>query len=863
HNLTGNVGGEITETTEIISLSEISTINPKDILRIDDEYMGVINVGLGTTNIGPIVNEGTENLVQVDRGFVGSSATSHTDSTLVRVYKGAYNIIDNEIYFAEAPRGNPQIDKTDLNLEFETSTFTGRVFLRSDYTGNQIYDDISDEFTGIGRTFTLKVGGANTTGLGTDGGSGLVFINSIYQSPKTDNNPNIFNYEIEENTVAGVTTLTFSGITKPNIDPLEYVTSDYDINLNETPRGGIIISYGSTPGLGFAPLVGASVTAVVSGGVITSVGLGTTDNVGSGYNGLVSIGISVYEDGHSGNVADISASIGVGGTLSFTVNDGGTGYTNPQIFVSDPAYENLPVIGVSRLGIGATTDTGIGLLVDLEVGASTGIGSTLFEVKNFKFARPGYSFQRGDVFKPVGLVTDASLSSPLSDFTITVVDTFSDSFAAWEFGELDYIDSTANLQDGERRIFPLRYNSELLSFEPQEGSPIAENLNNLLIIFINGILQDPGVSYNFSGGTSFSFTTAPKPEDNVEIYFYKGAPNDTEIFDDINTTLEIGDTVQVLKNNDYPTTLTQDERFIYNLSFSDKFETNPYTGVGINEDPDKAQPLTWTKKKRGSIINGEYVSKVRDSIEALVFPTARVIKDFTSTDTEIFVENAELFQYEDNLVDADLFESSSIPFDALLVNGISTTVTGSVEKINNFTNVIGFSGFITGIATAPGIGTDLALQFNIIRKNEISGLPANIEPELQIGYPIYIYDTRIGSGVTSIDDSDSTIVGIGTTFLDNIYYVSSISSVGNIGIITCNVKSDSNIIGLSTTGISSSPVGQFSWGRLSNSTSLERLNPISIGVSGNIVSGLSTYPTIQRRGGVNLRKTGALPKTYF
>ncbi len=99
----------------------------------------------------------------------------------------------------------------------------------------------------------------------------------------------------------------------------------------------------------------------------------------------------------------------------------------------------------------------------------------------------------------------------------------------------------------------MRYNSELLSFEPESGSAVENNLNNLLIIFINGILQDPGVSYNFSGGTSFSFTTAPKPEDNIEIYFYKGALGDTEIFDDINTTLEVGDTVQVLKNNDYTT----------------------------------------------------------------------------------------------------------------------------------------------------------------------------------------------------------------------------------------------------------------------------------------------------------------------
>ena len=99
---------------------------------------------------------------------------------------------------------------------------------------------------------------------------------------------------------------------------------------------------------------------------------------------------------------------------------------------------------------------------------------------------------------------------------------------------------------------------------------------------------------------------------------------------------------------------------------------------------------------------------------------------------------------------------------------------------------------------------------------------------------------------------------IGTEFLDNIYYISALSSSGRQGIITCNVKSDSNIIGLSTTGVTTSPVGQFSWGRLSGGT--RSSNPISIGVTGNTVSGLSTYPTIQRRGGVNIRATGALPK---
>jgi hypothetical protein len=64
---------------------------------------------------GPLILDqlqivGGINLVEVTRGFVGSSATTHTDSTPVRIYKGSYNIVDSSIFFAESPRGNPQID---------------------------------------------------------------------------------------------------------------------------------------------------------------------------------------------------------------------------------------------------------------------------------------------------------------------------------------------------------------------------------------------------------------------------------------------------------------------------------------------------------------------------------------------------------------------------------------------------------------------------------------------------------------------------------------------------------------------------------------------------------------------------------
>ena len=53
----------------------------------------------------------------------------------------------------------------------------------------------------------------------------------------------------------------------------------------------------------------------------------------------------------------------------------------------------------------------------------------------------------------MGLVTAAHLSAPLQEFELEVTQTFSDKFSAWQFGELDFIDTIRNLQDGSRTRF--------------------------------------------------------------------------------------------------------------------------------------------------------------------------------------------------------------------------------------------------------------------------------------------------------------------------------------------------------------------------------------------------------------------------
>ena len=1010
-NFDGGVGAGNTN----FSISGISSIKPTDLLKIDDEYVRVVSVGLGTTSGAPISGLGTYYILNIQRGYAGTIATAHFNDTAIPLYRGSYNIVGNKVWFTESPRGNAVTQRDISNLEQAKSSFTGRVYLRKDYTTNTLYDNISEKFTGIGQTYILTLNGLNTTGIGSTGGNGILFINSIFQTPSTQNNTGN-NFTVVDNAVLGITSAVFSGITSTNG---QIIKSDADVNQNQLPRGGIIVSLGTSEGSGYAPLVGVGSTGIeikLSGGSISSIGfttsfvvgvavtglIGITTNIitgittnsisvgqqleaigvvttgtfvtsigfgtifinsnstnavgiattfrfrsepnfGSGYFGTVSIGIS----DPTGSGAVVSGRVGSGGSISgFIIQNGGSGYTNPYAQVAPPSYENLPIIGVSRLSIGSTTDTGVGLQVNVTVGpsVSTGVASTLFGVESFKITRPGYGFQIGDVFKPVGLVTAKGLSEPAKEFKLTVLSTFSDSFAAWQFGEMDYIDSIKAMQDGSRTRFPLYYNSQLLSFEINANDQDSANidLGPILLIFVNGIVQAHGDTYEFDGGSSFVFKFPPLPEDNIAIFFYRGTRNQDSILVSVNESLKRGDTVQLFKN---PTvsgiTTSQNSRSISYISASDKVETNIYGDQGI--DVANYKPFSWTKQKVDSKINGEIIRKTRDSIEGSVYPSARIIKDLTSFDTELFVDDANFFKYEQNQTAAYSGSLSPITigsFGGLIVSGkddpvsaaltatvsaagtisaltitnagsgytgttipvkiarprvigvgigstaiatvsisngsiSSPTITNAgfgytisnppqvivaypspiVEKISGASLVQGFSGIITGIGTTTGIsGNPLALRF-YLNVNSPNSFPSG----LSTGYPIYISDTVVGMGVTSIDNSNTAVVGVGTTYVNNIYYVHSLTyvSAGSTNAeIVCNIESNTSVVGLLTSG--NKFAGRFSWGRISGFS--RSSNPISIGVSGyTITSGLTTFASIQRRG-YGLRDIGPLKK---
>ena len=118
---------------------------------------------------------------------------------------------------------------------------------------------------------------------------------------------------------------------------------------------------------------------------------------------------------------------------------------------------------------------------------------------------------------------------------------------------------------------------------------------------------------------------------------------------------------------------------------------------------------------------------------------------------------------------------------------------------------------------------------------------------IQTGYYFVIHDSVVGNGLTSITIENSAI-GIGTTFIDNVYRADRVDNDGTAGIVTVysNVRS---LVGLGTTSLPR--IGYYSWGRFYNFTrSITDPKSFNI-VNNNGYTGLNTAPLITRIKGLN------------
>jgi hypothetical protein len=915
--ITTTLASNVQVFDDSISFSGITSFFGGDMIKIGDEIMKVTGVGIGSTNV-----------VSVVRPWMGTGIATHAIGSLITKIQGNYNIIDNSISFSAPPYGNVPIenpdkfDETDYTGISTSSTFGGRVFLRSGvensinetYSKNYIFDDISDRFDGFTSEFRLTSQKNNIAGFSTS--NSVLLINSIFQLPSRPGAISVIGgYDLSE--TSGISSVTFVGTATSNTS---------DINASNLPRGGIIVSVGSTKGFGYQPLVSAGGTAVVSiAGTIQSISIG---NSGSGYRSgyqVVNVGVgtsSLYDP----NIQFIgTAAVSGGRIVSVAVTNPGTGYTStnpPYVFFDAPlSYSNIPLIYSSESKSGVGTEA----VVDIVVGQGSSVIS--FEIKNY-----GYAYQPGEILTVpitgvVGIPTNSTLT--FDEFQISIERTYNDEFSGWTIGDLQVLDPIDSLFDGERIEFPIKINGNQTTIRSKIGSNI--DVESTLLIFINDVLQVPGESYIFKGGSIITFTEPPKETDTSKLLFYRGTGDVDTSFTDILETVKPGDTLQI---NSDDSLYKQTKRSVNEIVSSDIVRTNVYSGTGISNDVNLLRPVTWCKQMTDLVIDEVSVTKDRVQYEPYIYPVTNIIQNVTSSSTEIFVESVKTFfdsadEYiqngtaekpqkkvlivsQDELVGAaasavvsvggsitsisiigggvgyttapsvsisspvgigTTFATATASITAGVVTSITVSYSGYGYTSTNPPQVLiespipkyeeirdvsysGDFGIITGISTvttgiaSTGITFDLFVPRNSYLRdlsiNQVGVATTGISG-IQTGYYFIIDNSNVGNGVTSLN-SGGSVVGLGSTYLDNIYQAVAVSiaqtSVPGVGVtyvtrVTVSVRNYNGLTGIGR----SSYFGNYSWGRLSN---LTRTEPNSFGIYNNGIAGISTSPTVRR-----------------
>ena len=164
------------------------------------------------------------------------------------------------------------------------------------------------------------------------------------------------------------------------------------------------------------------------------------------------------------------------------------------------------------------------------------------------------------------------------------------------------------------------------------------------------------------------------------------------------------------------------------------------------------------------LFNDNLQSKSRDSLEGLVFPTSKLIRDFSSSDIEIFLDNAQFFNYEENESDIQIKD-----FSGLLIQGgndpVSAAFTANVSTAGTIASISiadGGDGYVPGSVLDLKIGNPIGgigtvFKFDVRRRGGYLGIGSDIiigidTSSIQVGQTL--------KSIPNVIDTSTTVIGI-------------------------------------------------------------------------------------------------------
>jgi len=612
-----------------------------------------------------------------------------------------------------------------------------------------------------------------------------------------------------------------------------------------------------------------------------------------------------------------------------------------DIVFDDPlSYSNIPLV-YSSSSAGVGTQAKINVVV--------GQGSSVID---FEISNTGYGYGNGQTLTvaiggTTGIPTTSSFS-PSNQFEIELEKVINDEFTGWSVGVLETFDDVTQFIDGNRIDFPLIRAGIPVSINKSKGSKI--ELDQLLLVFVNQILQIPGKSYEFNGGSQITFSEALKVGDTLNILFYKGSGDDLDVIDrEVLETIKYGDEVTLNYNPDLGQKPYQQEnaRTISTVTNVDSCDTLPYFGPGNTRDTTFERPITWCRQTQDKIINGQEVGKDRELYEPVINPVANIINPISVGGTIVYVDRLRpLFDLNNENVDATFrntiqkgvtlvnpitvtgaaatavvsvagtiasitindggvgysttpdvsvgIGSTTATATATISNGVVTGVTITnpgagytqtnpplvligppVKQTENCnvlnTEYLGDSGIIVGLGTTSiGVGsTGMAFHLHIpsdsdMRNTDLVGTAVTLSG-LSVGDYFIVRNSNLGTASTSINalgTDNSTIVGIGSEFIDNVYVVNSVGiTTQKIAGVTTSVAKVTVNTNLNPNGISGFStgafLGEYSWGKFIIDARTKELSYPAHTLSGigtNGLTGISTSSKVYRTKYIRFKK---------
>jgi len=275
----------------------------------------------------PIFNQTQQSGVVVERGAFGSIATTHASAGLAySVFAGDYNIVDDNIFFSDAPYGKTGPQGLQTN-----SSFSGRLFSRKldsfdPKDKNVILDDVSLEFTGIsGTQFSLSENTGIVTSLYNSVNTGVdinnnpfILINNVVQTPGLD-------FEVVDNAENKLNFL--SGI--PRAGRINKVGLQTGAGYYTPQKASVRVGVGSTGSLQFIQIEGKGqgYNEIPEITVRSSQGYGASITALLGQSSTTSVAISTATYNHIAGVATFTTGSPHGFEIDDRVRITGAGFT--------------------------------------------------------------------------------------------------------------------------------------------------------------------------------------------------------------------------------------------------------------------------------------------------------------------------------------------------------------------------------------------------------------------------------------------------------------------------------------------------------------------------------------------------------